>query len=296
MLYLLAGLLLNSGAVFADKSTVLIIKSSDNSYFNSSVEQLIQHSPQADFKITTLEALQNNNSSVPVSSLIVTFGLEAANFSDQLKPQMPVIHSYITEFQLQQHSDNMQHHVILLDQPITRYLSFIKLLLGSSKIGVIKSKSNAFDSEQIHNLNTSLGIQLDQRLFSSGDNPVNIVRDLIRKNDVLLSLPEPEVYNRNTLKGILLTAYRQNKPMISYSPSQVTSGALAAIYSSPQNIGHQISALLNKILQDLSFRPESVYFASEFDVRINQNVAKSLGLHLPDKEDLINQLKLDQTQ
>ena len=296
LLSLSGGLLLFPLTAAAEKSTVLIIKSSDNSYFNSSVEQLIQHSPQADFKITTLDALQQENSTLPASDYIVTFGLDAANFTYHLNPQIPVIHSYLTEFQLQQHAGSMRHYVILLDQPLARYLSFIKLLLGTDRIGLIKNRASAIDPVQIQNLNASLGIELDQRLFSKGDNPVNMVRELLQKNDVLLSLPEPEVYNRNTLKGILLTAYRQNKPLISYSPSQVSSGALAAIYSSPQNIGRQIAALLNRMLQDKFYKPESVYFASEFDIKFNLNVARSLALELPDKDELLRKLKQGQPQ
>ncbi|MBC8210704.1 MAG: hypothetical protein H8E21_06505 [Gammaproteobacteria bacterium] len=290
------GILLFSIAVYADNKSVLIIKSNENSFFNSSIEQLILHTPQVQFQIVTLDTLHSDDSALLSAGCVITFGLDAANFTIHRTQKKPVIHTYLTEFQLQQHADSLQHYIILLDQPLQRYLTFIKLLLGSKKIGLIKNKSTALDPERIQDLNQSLDIQLEQRLFSVGDNPINMVRDLLQKNDVLLSLPEPDVYNRNTLKGILLTSYRQNKPVISYSPSQVKSGALAAIYSSPENIGRQTAALLNKILDDNSFQPQGVYFSSEFDIKFNPNVARSLGLQLPDKEELLQKLKQDQSE
>ena len=294
---LIVGLLLMSPLVFASAQNVLIIKSANNSFFNSTIEQLInQTRKQIKFQIETLRTIKTNISLLDSSTLIITLGLNAANFLNDKKLNKPIIHSYLTEFQYLNLKKPDNHFSILLDQPLQRYLNFIKYLLATQNIGIIKHKNNKISSKKLIELSTTFELNLEQYLFESGDNPVNMVRELLQVNDVLLSLPDPEIYNRKTLKGILLTTYRQNKPMISYSPAHVKSGALAAIYSSPENIGNQIAGLLNKFLEDKSFKPESHYFASEYGISINHRVARSLGIKLIDKKEILKNLKLEQNK
>ncbi|MCP4078043.1 MAG: hypothetical protein GY744_17875 [Gammaproteobacteria bacterium] len=273
----------------------MIIKSGDNNFFNRTVEQLInQTHGQAKFHIKTVDDLKPDDTLLNSSAIIITLGMDAAIFLNDKKHDQPVIHSYIAEFQYFKNEKRDNHYNIILDQPLQRYLSFIKYLLGKQNIGIIKQQENKIKQETLNKLSSTLNLNLDQQVFETGDNPVNIVRDLLQKNDVLLSLPDPEIYNRQSLKGILLTTYRQNKPMISYSPAHVRSGALAAIFSSPETIGNQVAEMLNKFLSDSQFIPTQYSYASEFDILINHRVARSLGIKLADKNEILKQLKMEQ--
>ena len=113
---------------------------------------------------------------------------------------------------------------------------------------------------------------------------------------MLLALPTPEVYNRKTLKGILLTSYRQQKPVVSYSPAHVKSGALAAIYASPKNIGEQLVSLIEQVLDNENARRKPFYYASKFDIEVNEQVAKSLNLDLPSREILLQKMQSGSTE
>lgn len=286
-------LLLLTPRALADFNSISIIKSSENSFFNTTIEQLIKMTPkQLKFIFTTAEDLQQNIK-LHQPQLFITLGHKAAESIRQLDLDTPVIHSYLTEFQYRKHKlePKPNHYTLLLDQPLQRYLQFIDSLLSVKKVGIIKMKNNLIAVEKINQIQEKLNIKIDQHLFKPGDNPVNAVRNLLHRNTVLLSLPEPEVYNRQSLKGILLTSYHQNKPVISYSPAHVKSGALAALYSSPADIGNQLAQLLNKMLDDEDFKPENYYYASDFNILINQQVAKSLGLELPETEAVLNALK-----
>ncbi|MCK5665209.1 MAG: hypothetical protein KAI17_17090 [Thiotrichaceae bacterium] len=291
----MTGLLFLSPLSFAANS-VLIIKSGDNSFFNNTVEQLINQTrdQQVYFQVKNLGNLKPYDTLLKSSAVIITLGLDAANFLNDKNLKQPVIHSYLAAFQYLKHDKRDNHYGILLDQPLHRYLSFIKNLLGNKSIGIIKQQENKINQNILNKLSATLDLNLDQKLFKVGDNPVNIVRELLQKSDVLLSLPDPDIYNRQSLKGILLTSYRQNKPMISYSPAHVRSGALAAIFSSPESIGNQIAALLNKLLDDSQFIPAQYSYASEFDILINHRVARSLGIKMTDKKDILKRLKLEQ--
>jgi len=288
---LVMGFLFITPNALANPKTVLIIKSNDNSFFNTTINQiLLKTKEQINYKITTLDSIYQDNTLISQSQAIITLGITAANYPFKDNLNIPVIHSYITELQDIKHLKQKNHHSVLLDQPLQRYLEFIKYLLDPKSIGII-SNTKDITKKNISEILISLDLKLEQRIFKTGDNPLNLVRDLLQSNDVLLSLPNPEVYNRQSLKGILLSSYRQNKPVISYSPAHVKSGALASIFSSPKNIGNQIAGLLNRILTDKFFKPEKYYYASEFDININHRVAKSLGLTLARKEKIIDLLK-----
>ncbi len=292
---LLSALLLSVMTVSASPETVLIIKSSDNSFFNKTIEQLInQTRSQVKFQIETIDSLKQNTAIIQQASLVITLGLQAANSINDKSTDSPVIHSYLTEIQYLKHRKQSNHHSILLDQPLHRYISFIKHLLGTKKIALIKRKISQISNNNLDQLSSVLDVEIDQKLFESGDNPINLVRELLIKNDVLLSLPDPEIYNRKSLKGILLTSYRQNKPLISYSPAHVKSGALAAIFSSPEKIGNQIAELLNNFLEHKTFQAAKFYYAAEFEIKINQRVGKSLGLKLTDKKQLLRLINQEQ--
>ena len=290
--FILLLLLFASSGVMAEDTSVLIVKSSDNSFFNKTIEQLVKKSEyKINFQIETLGSIKQDDPVFLNSAVIITLGLAAANYPFKTDLNIPVIHSYITEFQYSQHQQQKNHHSVFLDQPLQRYLAFIKYLLAPQSIGIIRNKKHKISAKTVKKVTSSLDLTLDQRLFKTGDKPLNLVRDLLQTNDVLLSLPNPEVYNRQSLKGILLASYRQNKPVISYSPAHVKSGALASIYSSPENIGNQLAELMNKIVNDNFFEPDAYYYASEYEVNINDRVAKSLGLKLTPKEKIIRQLK-----
>jgi ABC-type uncharacterized transport system substrate-binding protein len=272
--------------------SILIIKSSDNPFFNTTVEKLIVNTrTSTKFNISTLEALQKEAPVILEQDLIITLGVPAAQYTRQHAAHKPIIHSYLTAFQYKSQKEVSNHYSLLLDQPLHRYIDFIKLLLKPKSIGLIQSKLNKFDADTINTIKQNSGIEIDQVIFQVNDNPVSSASNLLKNNDVLLSLPEPDVYNRQSLKGILLTSYRLKKPVISYSPSHVKSGALAAIYTSPENIGEQLALLVDKMAADEQFKPQPFYYAQDYNVVINHQVSESLQLDLADEKVLIEQLK-----
>ncbi len=286
---------------YGKENVILIIKSSNNDFFNTTIESLINKTNhQVKFIVKNLTDLKKEKSLIKQATYIITLGITAADYAHNNAAGTPAIHSYITEFQYLNNINTLQHSEnqtsIFLNQPLQRYLHFIKLLLGANKVGIMRSKNNIASHEKVIEFSKNPGVELEQVLFEKGENPLHKIKDLLKRNDVLLSSPNPNIYNRHTLKGILLSAYRQNKPVISYSPSHVKSGALAAIFSSPENIGHQISDVLNHSLEDINFRPENFYYAAEFDIQINQRVAKSLNLKLADEEQVLINLRSESKQ
>lgn len=280
--------------VSADDKQILIIKGSENPFFNTSVESLINKTEGAvKFNITTLESIKQNNVLNYEPDIVVTLGYPAAEYTLQLADHIPVIHSYLTKYHYNIHENRRNHYSVLLEQPLQRQIKFVQLLLSTNKIGILTSQENRITANTIKSIKKSIGVNLDNQLLKPQDNTVSAVRNILQNNDVLLSIPDPKVYNRQSLKGILLASYRMNKPVISYSPSHVKSGALAALYTSPENIGEQVATLVNKLIKNKNSNLRKFYYANKFNIEINRNVSDSLQLELPEIDDLLERLEKD---
>ncbi len=288
---LLLVLLLLAMQAMAGSQRVLIVKSSDNRFFSRSITTLIKQAAlKPEFVVSTLAQLKKQPAQLANVDIMITLGIRAADYAEKVFKDKPVIHSYLTENQLQAHPQQPEHYTVLLDQPLKRYLRFIKLLLKQPTVGILRAKDHPIAAAKLQRLEQSLGIRIKQRLLSASDNPINATRNLLSISDVLLALPDPAIYNRHTLKGILLTAYRQQKPLVSYSPAQVKSGALGAVFSTPENIGRQLADLLNNMLRSPNFKPDARYYARYYDIKINRRVAEALELNIDSKENLLKQL------
>ena len=269
---------------FAADRKVTIIKSSNNSYFQQTIETIkgtIGNSVTVE--ITDVDAIETEQKSVEDSDLIITLGNRAAQKVNQDFENLPVIHAYVTLKQQQAFPPNQSNRTtVLLNQPISRYLAFSRYLLDIQSIGIM-SQSRLILNQTQDKILEELKLSLNQYQLKLTDSLLTSLRRLLKQNDALLMLPDQSIYNRDTLKGVLLTSYRHRIPVISYSPAHVKSGALASIYSSPTDIGNQIGELLNDFLIDSRKFRSRTLFASYYSIATNMKVARALNLNLPDE-------------
>lgn len=271
---------------------ITIVQSNDNDYFELTRQSLYRQLG-ADFQllVISVDAIDSQQELLSTSDIIVTLGINAAlEISDKITNRR-IISAYITQKQQQQFRSRLENHtIVLLNQPLSRYLAFTGLLLHPHSIGIINQKNIILDGSQ-NKMLSQFKIKLRQYELRPETNPLASVRNLIKYNDVHLMLPEEKIYNRNTLKGILLTSYRSRKPVISYSPSHVKSGALASIYSSPADIGSHLVSIVRRWVGRSGREKPGIEFAQFFSVAVNNKVAHALGFNLPDKSQLISRLK-----
>jgi len=102
-------------------------------------------------------------------------------------------------------------------------------------------------------------------------------------------LPDPVIYNKNTIRGILLSTYRKKLPIIGFSRAYVKAGAIAAVYSKPEQISKQTASIADTFLRTGSFKQNS-YQPADFSIAINKKLAKSLGIKIKSEADIINQI------
>jgi len=265
---------------------IVIIKGSDNAYFDETIATLARHVEQI-VRIRIVQqanlALEFNNH--PDHSLFIAFGPSAVAAVKQFDQRAPLISAYLTHEQYRELAIDDQF-AVLLDQPMQRYLAFCKLLLNAASIGVISDHGIDTDSPS----DTSLGLVVNQYRVDTANKLLPVLRELLQANDALLMLPRQSIYNQDSLKGVLLTSYRKRKPAISYSPAHVRSGALASIYSSPIDIGRHLALIVKQRLMQPGGVVPAYEFARYYSITSNRRIAQALAIELPDESDLRAQL------
>ena len=280
-------LVLACGPLWAQQNTnaVVIVKSSDNAYFDQTIDTLRKHSEEA---VQFESILAGDKISATSPRLYIALGQHAVDSLANVAGDVPVINAYLTLEQFHQ-LPHKRHHTVLLDQPLYRYFAFIKFILQAKSVGIINEEAIRLNRQEA-DLLEELDLSLNQYQLNTGSKLLPTLRKLLNTNDALLMLPRQSIYNRDSLKGVLLTSYRGRKPVISYSPAHVKSGALASIYSSPTDIGRHVSILMNQLLQKRPISKTKFHFARFYSITLNSRVAHALDLKLPDRSTLRDQL------
>ncbi len=118
------------------------------------------------------------------------------------------------------------------------------------------------------------------------------VSDLAVSTDVLLAQPDSSIYNRETIRFILLAAYRQNKALIGPSLAFVNAGSLATLYAPSSTINQEILQRVQYFLKQKKLPYAGRIKNMEFS--INPQVAKSLGLKIPSTEELQTKVRFEE--
>lgn len=180
---------------------------------------------------------------------------------------------------------------LLLDQPIQRQLELITSISGKHrKTGVLLGPYTVELKKTLEKSARASEHALFTETVTGTDQLTSALKVLSSKSDILLTLPDPVIYNRKTIRGILLLSYRKKLPIIGFSQAYVKAGAIAAIYSEPAQISQQVTAIILDYFRHHKFHQKE-YLPDDFSVALNKKVARSLGINLPEKEVIISRIK-----
>lgn len=172
-----------------------------------------------------------------------------------------------------------------LDQPVERYLALIRRALPSlSKVGVLVHEDALAQRQALLKAAQGAGMRLMVGTVKGPDTLSAALRTVLAEADVLLILPDSAVADVAALQHMLMTAYRQRVPVVSYSPAVVKAGAALGLYASPAQAGRQVAAMLKGALSAPAVGSAwpTPRVADGFTIAINEQVCRSLGLDVPD--------------
>lgn len=169
---------------------------------------------------------------------------------------------------------------IYLDQPPARQAAFLRQLLpGKTRIGMLVSSETRAQSSLYRQAFANAGLSLDTEDSDTDNTLLPALNALMPRIAALLATPDSTIYKRDNIKSILVTSYRYQRPVIAFSATFVNAGALAALYSTPTQMARQTAELIVNSSTNLPGPMAPNLFA----IAINQNVARALGLALPDE-------------
>jgi len=281
---------LGAGAGAATAATVTIVASERSVGYVQAAEALIVElerlgTSRSNILQSTASEWNAGDASAGGARLIVTLGTDAFAQVLQREHKVPVLAALLPRSGFERvirdytRKPLSAYAGVFLDQPYARQVEVLRLALPDAKrIGVLWGPESVKTQNALAAAAQARGLVLEGSQVTEGAPLFSGLRVILGQADVLLAVADAQVYNSATISNILLATYRARIPVVAFSPSYVKAGALMALYTTPAQIGVQAAGMARQILQG-GANPGQLY-PVEFQVTVNDHVARSLGLSL----------------
>ncbi len=166
---------------------------------------------------------------------------------------------------------------VYLEQPVDRQFAIIKKGLPDLKrLGIILGSTSIKMRASILRAGEKYSIDVRIEQAEKDDNLIVLANKLGKISEALLAIPDPDIYNRKTAKGLLLSSYKNHIPFIAYSHGFVRAGALFSIYSTPEQIARQTGMMLIRTISFPGKKFPAPEYPDSYKVEINPAVLRSL--------------------
>lgn len=288
-----------TGARATTPPTVVVVSSDTGLAYTEAADALVRGLVRPrlpEIQVQRMTVAEFSATRPPTPQLYVALGAQAALVLARAQPTVPVLCTLLPrqafERALEQggFKASRQFSALLLDQPLSRQLALVRLALpGAKRLGVLWGPESKALAPAMASLATAQGLQLVQADWVAGQPVFAGVRQVLESADVLLALPDPEVFNTHTVQHLLLASFRARVPMVAFSPAYVRAGALLAVYVTPAQLGEQAAEVAQGVLQGKDLPAQPIH-SRRFSVQVNDHVARALGLSL-DADELSHQLR-----
>ena len=291
-----AGLALTAGAAFS--AQVAVVLSEDSAPYQEVYQVMRAHLAERGHEVQQAYAVDLAATALSESPLTVAVGVRASEALAALPLRTPLLavlvpRSWYAGSGRSRLSDGGRRHVsaIFLDQPVERQALLIRLAFpDAQRVGVLTGNGRSLLLDELDNALRGQRLDLVGQTLDPDARLIGPLEQILANADLLLAVPDPQVFNRNTAQSLFLTSYRYRVPVLGYSQSLTRAGALLSLHSSPAQIGRQAAEWINQALNAGPVRLPPPAHPAYFDVSINEQVARSLGFVLPPESVLEKQL------
>lgn len=180
---------------------------------------------------------------------------------------------------------------IYLDQSPHRHFALIRELFPrAQRVAIMLGPSTTAYAAELRAAARDHGLTALVDSVTAEQNLIHALDVLLPQADVMLAVVDPLVFNRTNAQRVLLTAYRHRVPLVGMSPAYVRAGALAAVHATPAQIGQQLGDVLASFARNGSRQLPSPQYPTSLAVTVNEQVARSLELAVPDNHRLEQRL------
>lgn len=205
--------------------------------------------------------------------------------------KLPTLAVLVSSQQVQKHQETLTTS-IYADPPLERQVLLAIELLGTrSPIGILFNNRQQLDTYNIEDVSSETWHQVKISFYFADESPsiVHALAPLLRENKALVGIYDNDLYSPENIKTILISAYRQNLPLIGPSAAYLKAGALASTYSNIDDIALRLSEVLQQGLTTKIWPAPD--YNPYFHVGINEQVGRSLNIVLPNTETLAKKIR-----
>ncbi len=288
----------SAGSAADNVKNVLVIADRDSSIHEVFIDTLKQDdSIRQIIKVIDTSEFVNpaNNEFLAGVRLLMPVGVSALQAVTNTESTLPVWAALVPKRSydalIQHATSDARYSAWFIDQPLSRRFELLKLALPTAeRIGVLVGESTDVAVQALLDAAAKRSFDLIVRRVADEQDAITQTQKIGETVDALLAVPDRVSLNLNNAKGILLSAYRQRLPIVGYTRAYVSAGALAAVYSTPEQIARHISEELTMLVADKQIKPD-LHYPKYYSVAVNTQVARSLGIQLPSQNALLNQLQ-----
>jgi ABC-type uncharacterized transport system substrate-binding protein len=291
---LLCLLALLSPSSRAEGLAVTLLLSDSSAPYQTFFEILRQRLP-ASIKLVVHDPAREGNGSAVSADLVVAAGMKAAEAAIAAAPHSPVLAvmvpkaGYDSLFLGQKAAYGTS--AIYLDQPWERQVAFLYAVLPDvERVGLLYSSETRLEVSPLLNSVANRGGSVVAQSVQSADRLFASLEKVLSGSDVLLAIPDSRIYNAASIRNILLTSYRHEVPLIGLSQGYVNAGALAAIFTLPEQIAEQTARQI--IAFDKKKGLAAPGYPENFTVALNNQVARSLEIRLPSEDEIRKRMRV----
>ena len=277
---------------YSQERALVIVSGNSKIYSDFYVE--LESKLNGNVTLTRTNTSKLTNEILERHDFIIPIGYNAAKSVAKLKIKKTTIYTLIPENTSLQKNilcDESNCYKAYINQPIERYLQLFKVMFSKGKNLVLATtKASSEYSKKIKNVSENIGIVYREINIETSKNVTRTFINKLNRNDVLLALPNSQIYNASNAKSIILSTYHANVPIIAYSKSFAKAGALVSLYSSISNIADKTASIVNSIIKD-GPQNKKEYYPDEFSIEINSTVASSLNLDIDTENSIKRRIK-----
>jgi hypothetical protein len=164
-----------------------------------------------------------------------------------------------------------------------------ELLPAAGRVGLLLGPGTRWMEDYLSADIVSPPVRYEVRHMDDPGNLGPVLTRLLPRVDVLLAVQDPDLFNASTAKMVLLTSYRQRKPVVGPGAEFVRAGSLATTYSSGYDLVTTVGTLLDGFASDGDLPPPA--FPADFSVTVNEHVARAYDLVVRDPQWLVSRLR-----
>ncbi|MBN1378053.1 MAG: hypothetical protein JXA04_02325 [Gammaproteobacteria bacterium] len=233
--------------------------------------------------------------------LVIAVGTLATLAAAREKKDAPIISVLIPHvsynsivkdyFSAKESQGGQEISAIYLDQPFSRRFALVNELLPQARAvgiilgpGTIQYRQELLKTAKAYNLELHVGEVQDESQL------VPTLESVLKRSQVLFAILDPLVFNRANAQTVLLATYRHRIPIIGISSAYIDAGALAAVYSTPEQIGQQLAEMLFRLASKPGQKIPPPQYPEYFSAKVNKHFARTLGIKPIEERELIRRL------